>query len=37
MESMFDEEDYLMVRCSVEILLNNGCLAARKYLVDKRY
>ncbi|XP_028406019.1 tetratricopeptide repeat protein 39C-like [Dendronephthya gigantea] len=36
MESMFDEEDYLMVRCSVEILLNKGCLTARKYLVDKR-
>ncbi|CAB4025921.1 Tetratricopeptide repeat 39C [Paramuricea clavata] len=36
MGSMFAEEDYIMVRCSVEILLNNGCLAARKYLVDKR-
>ena len=33
---MFAEEDYLMVRSSVEILLNHGCVATRNYLLNKR-
>ena len=35
MSDLFAEEDYVMVRCSVEVLLNHGCLAAKKYLLDK--